>query len=47
MAIEDFERSYLERLMALHEGNVSQAARASGVSRVYLHRLLSRHGTRR
>jgi two-component system, NtrC family, response regulator GlrR len=44
LAIEDFERRYLERLLALHDGNVSRAARAVAVSRAYLHRLLRRHG---
>jgi DNA-binding NtrC family response regulator len=45
-AIETFERSYLPRLLDVHGGNVSQAARASGIDRVYLHRMLRRHGLR-
>ena len=41
-----FERSYLEALLAAHDGNVTAAARAAGVDRVHLHRLLSRAGLR-
>ena len=41
-----FERRYLERLLAAHGDNVTAAARAAGVDRVHLHRLLSRAGLR-
>jgi DNA-binding NtrC family response regulator len=40
------ERRYLEDLLARHQDNVSAAARAAGVTRIHLHRLLSRHGLR-
>ncbi|HVK78799.1 MAG TPA: sigma 54-interacting transcriptional regulator [Kofleriaceae bacterium] len=40
------ERRYLEQLLAAHGNNVSAAARAAGVDRVHLHRLLSRAGLR-
>ncbi len=40
------ERRYLEQLLAAHHGNVSAAARAAGIDRVHLHRLLSRVGLR-
>jgi two-component system, NtrC family, response regulator GlrR len=40
------ERRYLELLLSVHGGNVSAAARAAGVDRVHLHRLLSRNGLR-
>jgi len=41
-----FERRYLEQMLVVHGNNVSAAARAAGVDRVHLHRLLSRHGLR-
>ena len=40
------ERKYLEQLLELHHDNVAAAARAAGVDRVHLHRLLSRCGLR-
>jgi DNA-binding NtrC family response regulator len=39
-------RRYLEQLLELHHDNVAAAARAAGVDRVHLHRLLSRCGLR-
>jgi two-component system, NtrC family, response regulator GlrR len=36
------ERIYLEELLAAHGGNVSAAARAAGVDRVHMHRLLAK-----
>ena len=42
-AIADFERHYLTRLMTLHRGNVSQAARAAGKERRELGKLLKKH----
>jgi DNA-binding NtrC family response regulator len=40
------ERRYLEELLRRHDGNVSAVARAAGVDRVYIYRLLWRHGLR-
>ncbi|MDQ3035893.1 MAG: sigma 54-dependent Fis family transcriptional regulator [Myxococcota bacterium] len=40
--LEEFERAYTTELVARHDGNVSAAARAAGIDRVYLHRLLRR-----
>jgi DNA-binding NtrC family response regulator len=40
------ERRYLEQLLVLHDNNVSAAARAAGLDRAHLHRLLSRVGLR-
>jgi two-component system, NtrC family, response regulator GlrR len=41
-----FEREYLARLLEAHGDNVSAAARAAGVDRAHLHRLLVRAGLR-
>ncbi len=40
------ERRYLQELLAAHGGNVSAAARAAGVDRVHMHRLLVKAGLR-
>ena len=44
--VRHIERQYLEALLAAHGGNVSAAARAAGVDRVHLHRLLKSAGLR-
>ena len=41
-----FEHAYLTDLLDQHAGNVTAAARAAGVDRIYLYRLLWRHGLR-
>ena len=41
-----FERTYCRALLSRHDGNVSRAARAAGIDRVYLHRLMKKHRTR-
>ena len=41
-ALGRFERAYVTALLALHEGNVSKAAREAGLDRAYLHRLIRR-----
>ena len=41
--IEDFERNYLIELIASHQGNVTQAARAAGKERRDLGKLLKKH----
>ena len=43
-ALDSFERAYVKGLLARHGGKVSQAASAANIDRVYLHRLLKRHG---
>ena len=40
---EDVERTYVERLLKRHRGNVSAAAQAAGIDRTYIHRLLKKH----
>ncbi len=40
---ERTERAFLEALLALHQDNVSKAARESGIHRSYLQKLLARH----
>ncbi len=42
----EFEREYLAAQLEAHQGNVSKAARAAGVGRVHMHRLLRRSGLR-
>ena len=41
-----FERSYLQEQLRLYDNNVSAVARASGVDRIHLYRMLSRCGLR-
>jgi DNA-binding NtrC family response regulator len=43
LTIEAFEREYLTSLMAMHHGNVSHAARASGKERRDLGKLLKKY----
>jgi DNA-binding NtrC family response regulator len=44
--VADFERAYLSDLLKWSGGNISKAARKAGMDRMYLHRLLQRHGLR-
>ena len=43
-AMTAFRTAYLEQLLDMHEGNISQAARTAGISRRTLHRWLSGDG---
>jgi len=38
--IDEFQTQYISKVLAKHAGNVSQAARESGLKRQYLHRLM-------
>jgi DNA-binding NtrC family response regulator len=42
--IEGFERDYLKGLLERCEGNISGASREAGIDRVYLRKLLRKHG---
>jgi transcriptional regulator with GAF, ATPase, and Fis domain len=42
--VDQFERRYVERVLAAHGGNVAQAAAASGLARRYFQLLRARHG---
>ncbi|MEZ4400564.1 MAG: sigma 54-interacting transcriptional regulator [Kofleriaceae bacterium] len=44
--VEQFERAYVAALIAGHAGNITRAARAAELDRVYLLRLLDRFGLR-
>jgi DNA-binding NtrC family response regulator len=46
-ALDDFERRYLSTLLERHGSNMSQAATLAGIDRVYLYRLIRRHGLKR
>lgn len=41
--VEDYERKYLTRMLERAQGNISELARATGLSRQSCHRLLKRH----
>jgi DNA-binding NtrC family response regulator len=45
-AIDTFERAYLSALLESAGGNMSKAARTAGMDRMYLHRLVQKHGLR-
>jgi DNA-binding NtrC family response regulator len=42
--VEDFERRYIRRLLDEHSGNISAAARAAGIDRMSIHKMLHRLG---
>jgi len=45
-AIDTFERAYLTALLEAAGNNMSKAARIAGMDRMYLHRLVQKHGLR-
>jgi hypothetical protein len=45
-AIAEFERTFARGALELAGGNVSKAARESGLDRVYFHKMLTKHGVR-
>jgi DNA-binding NtrC family response regulator len=44
--VDAFERNYVATLLEAAGGNVSKAARNGGMDRMYLHRLIQKHGLR-
>jgi DNA-binding NtrC family response regulator len=44
--VEQYERVYVERLIQQHKSNITRAARAAEIDRVYLLRLLDKYGLR-
>lgn len=42
--MDHLEREYIGELLRIHERNVSAVARASGLDRTYVHRLIRKHG---
>jgi DNA-binding NtrC family response regulator len=44
--VSQFERRYLEAILAKHNNNVSAAARSAEVDRIHFYRLLWKHGLR-
>jgi len=44
--VSEFELHYLTQLLTQANGNMSRAARAAGVDRTTLYRLMERHGPR-
>jgi DNA-binding NtrC family response regulator len=45
-AIDAFERAYLTALLDAAANNMSKASRMAGMDRMYLHRLVQKHGLR-
>jgi two-component system, NtrC family, response regulator HydG len=42
--VEEFERRFIERVLAAHDGNVTHAAAASGIATRYFRLIKARHG---
>ena len=46
-ALADFERTFVREVLSETNGHVAEAARVAGMDRLYLHRLMKRHGVTR
>jgi DNA-binding NtrC family response regulator len=44
--VDSFERAYLRGILEAAGGNMTRAAKMAGIDRMYLHRLVQKHGTR-
>jgi transcriptional regulator of acetoin/glycerol metabolism len=42
--LDHLEREYVSGLLKKHRGNMSEVARAAGLNRSYLYRLVKKHG---
>ena len=42
-ALEDFERAYVQRVLAACDGSVTKAAKLAAMNRAYLYRLIERY----
>ena len=40
--VDAFERTYVTMLLAEHDGNISKAAKAAGIDRMSIHKMLNR-----
>jgi DNA-binding NtrC family response regulator len=43
-ALDAFEKDFVVQVLRKYDGNVSRAAKESGIDRVYLHKLIKKHG---
>ena len=41
--LDDVEKAVIRKVLLLHEGNISKAARDADMDRKYLHKLLKKH----
>jgi DNA-binding NtrC family response regulator len=44
--LDQFERAYVRAVIGACNGNMTKAARMAGIDRMYLHRLVQKHGSR-
>ena len=42
--VDEFDRRYLEALLEAHDGNISAAARAAGIERMSIYKMIRRLG---
>src|SRR5439155_19401768 len=42
--VDSFTRDYLEALLQKHGGNITKAAKAAGIARPYVHKLVQKYG---
>jgi len=42
--VDEFDRRYLQQLLEAHDGNISAAARAAGIERMSIYKMIRRLG---